>query len=43
MEMRLSPQEIKQWCLSDLVEIVSYILSKNDAEIYSMYCNKNNN
>lgn len=36
-EIKLSPQDVREWCLSDLVDIVSDILSKNDAETYAFY------
>ena len=36
-EIKLSPQEIREWCLSDLIDIVSDILNKNDAETYAFY------
>lgn len=36
-EIKLSPQDIREWCLSDLVDMVSDILSKNDAETYAFY------
>ena len=36
-DIKLSPQEIRQWSLTDLVEMVSDILSKNDAETYTYF------
>jgi len=36
-DIKLSPQEIRQWSLVDLVDVVSDILSKNDAETYSYF------
>lgn len=36
-EIKISPQEVRTWSLSDLVDLVSDILSKNDAEAMSMY------
>lgn len=36
-EVKQSPDDIRKWSLSDLVETVSDILSKNDAETYSYY------
>ena len=36
-ELKMPPDEIRQWSLSDLVDIVSEILSQNDQEIYSYY------
>ena len=36
-DIKLSPQEIRTWCLSDLVEMVSDILSKNDIEAYTYF------
>lgn len=36
-ELRMPPDEIRQWSLSDLVDLVSEILSQNDQEIYSFY------
>lgn len=40
-EIKLSPEEIRNWCLSDLIDIVSDIISKNDIEMYTMYCENN--
>lgn len=36
-ELKMPPDEIRQWSLSDLVDLVSEILSQNDQEIYSFY------
>ena len=36
-EIKLSPQEVREWSLSDLVDIVSDILTKGDAETYAYY------
>lgn len=36
-ELKMPPDEIRQWSLSDLVDIVSEILSQNDQEIYNYY------
>lgn len=36
-ELKVSPQEIRQWSLSDLIDIMSDILTKNDAEMYAYY------
>ena len=35
-EIKLPPQEIKQWSLQDLVDIVSDIINKNDVEAFMM-------
>lgn len=36
-DIKLSPQEVRQWSLKDLVDMVTDILNKNDAEAYSFY------
>ena len=36
-EVKQSPENIRQWSLSDLVDMVSDILSRNDAEAYTYY------
>lgn len=36
-EIKMSPQEIREWSLSDLIDIVSDILNKGDAETYAYY------
>lgn len=36
-EIKQSPDEVRRWSLSDLVDIVSDILSKNDTETYVYY------
>lgn len=36
-EIKLSPDEIRNWSLTDLIDMVSDILSKNDAETYAYY------
>lgn len=40
-ELKIAPQQVRQWCLSDLVNIVSDILSKADAERYELQFNDN--
>ena len=40
IEMKINPQDIREWSLSDLVDIVADILSKHDTELYQLYCNK---
>ena len=39
-ELKMPPDEIRQWSLTDLIDIVSEILSQNDQEIYSFYFEK---
>lgn len=36
-EIKLSPDSVREWSLSDLIDVVSDILSKNDAETYAYY------
>lgn len=36
-EIKLSPQEVRDWSLSDLVDLVADILNKNDTEAYAYY------
>lgn len=36
-ELKLSPQEVREWCLSDLVDIVTDILNKADGEAFAYY------
>lgn len=36
-EIKMSPQEIREWSLTDLIDIVSDILNKGDAETYAYY------
>lgn len=36
-EIRLSPQEVREWALPDLTEMVADILTKNDIEAFSYY------
>ena len=36
-DIKLPPQEIRQWSLSDLIDMVSDILNKNDMETYAFY------
>ena len=38
--MKINPQDIREWSLSDLVDIVADILSKHDTELYQLYCSK---
>ena len=36
-EIKLGPDNVREWSLSDLIDVVSDILSKNDAETYAYY------
>jgi hypothetical protein len=36
-DIKLSPQEVRQWSLKDLIDMASDILTRNDAEAYSFY------
>lgn len=37
-DIKLSPQEIKTWCLTDLIDMASDIITKNDYETYAYFC-----
>lgn len=36
-DIKLSPQEVREWSLKDLVDLVADILTKNDTEAYAYY------
>lgn len=36
-DIKLSPQEVRQWSLRDLVDMVSDILTRNDTEAFAFY------
>ena len=36
-DIKLSPQEVREWSLKDLIDLVDDILTKNDTEAYAYY------
>ena len=36
-DIKLSPQEVREWSLKDLIDLVADILTKNDTEAYAYY------